>query len=83
MFKVEWKVNGKTVRPDQVGNELMKGVRQAVTSQIEGIVEGVRCPVHGRRPTDVRRVPSSNGDTNIEFQACCDELKAAVARSLR
>lgn len=83
MFKVEWKVNGRTVRPDQVGQELMKGVRDAVTTEIEETVAGVRCPVHGRQPTDVRRVPSCNGDMNIEFQTCCEELRAAVALRFR
>lgn len=83
MIKLQWKMNGRTIRPAQISNELMKSARQIVTSRIEDAVEGVSCPVHGRRPSNVRRVSSSDGKMKFEFQACCEELKAAVARSLR
>jgi hypothetical protein len=82
MIKMQWKVNGRAVRPDQVTNELMKGIRQGVTNQIEQAVRGVRCPVHGQRASNVRAVPAGGSKMNFQYEACCEALKAAIARHL-
>jgi len=83
MAQLTWKMNGRSIRPDQIGNELMKNVRRVVADRLENALKSVTCPVHGRRPSNVRQVQSSTGKMNVEFQACCEELKAAVARNLR
>lgn len=83
MIKLEWKLNGRTVRPDQVATELAKNARQAVMGQVETAIRSVVCPVHGRRATQVRSVRGSGSQLSFEYQACCDTLKAAITQSMR
>ncbi len=82
MIKMQWKVNGKNVRSDQIAEELMKGVRQDLSNQIQDVVRSVRCPVHGQRAANVRAVPAGVSKLNFQYEACCDELRAAIARHL-
>ena len=82
MIKLEWKMNGRTIRPDQIGNELMKNARRAISTQVEDAVRRVQCPVHGTHASNVRAVLDTGSKMNWQYEACCEELKAAIARSL-
>jgi hypothetical protein len=82
MIKMQWKVNGRNVRPNQIADEFMKGVRQGVSRQIQDAVQSGRCPVHGKSATNVRPVPAGGSKMNLQYEACCEELKAAIARQL-
>ncbi len=82
MIKMEWKLNGRAVRPNQLADELTKGVRQGVSRHIQDAVRSVRCPVHGQSATNVRPVPAGDSKMNFEYEACCEELKEAIARRL-
>jgi hypothetical protein len=82
MIKMTWKMNGRTVRPNQIADELMKGVHQGVSRQIQDAVRSVTCPVHGQRATNVRPIPGPGKKMNVQYEACCEELKAAIARRL-
>lgn len=83
MIKLEWKMNGRTIRPDQFANELMKSVRQDASTQIESVVRQVRCPVHGTVATNLRTASGSGSKMQFQYEACCEELEAAIGRSLR
>jgi hypothetical protein len=83
MMKLEWKMNGRAIRPDQIANELMKGVRREASTHIENAVKQVRCPVHGTHASNVRAIAGSGSNMNFRYEACCDELKAAIARCLQ
>ena len=82
MIKLQWKVNGRNVQPNQIADELMKGVGQGVSRQVQDAVQSVRCPVHGQRATNVRAIPAGGSRMNFQYQACCEALKAAIARHL-
>jgi hypothetical protein len=83
MIKLEWKMNGRTIRSDQIANELMKGVRREASTHIENAVKQVRCPVHGTHAINVRAIAGAGSKMNFQYKACCDELKAAIARRLQ
>lgn len=51
MVKVEFKLNGRTVRPDQIANQLEKALFKEVESNIRKKLWNVRDPETGASPT--------------------------------
>lgn len=42
---------------------------------------GVKCPTHGKGPTQVRVAIGSSGDADLRYESCCQELVAAVQKA--
>jgi hypothetical protein len=82
MFKLDWKFNGKSVRPRQLGNELAKAIKSEALTAATKTVSGVRCPVHGKHPTNIR-VHENGGQLRFQYEACCDHLTKAVEKSFQ
>ena len=82
MFKLDWKFNGKSVRPGQLGNEFAKAIKTEALTAAKKAVGGVRCPVHGKHPTDIR-VHEEGGQLRFQYEACCDRLTEAVEKSFQ
>ena len=51
MVRVEFKLNGCTVRPDQIANQLEKALFKEVENNIRKKLRNVRDPETGARPT--------------------------------
>lgn len=77
MFKLEWKVNGRKVRPDQLGTEMMKMFESGVTKQAEQKVQEklahLRCDVHGETPRVTARGRELE-KLQFNLHTCCDEM---------
>ncbi len=82
MLKLEWKVNGRTVRSNRVADELGQAIRRAAIVGMKQAIAGVRCPVHGSCADEIL-VESAGENMNFTFSACCEELKQAIAARLR
>lgn len=82
MFKLDWKFNGKSVRPGQLGSELARAVKTQALTAATKTVAGVRCPVHGTQPTDIQ-VRDEGGQIRFQYEACCDRLTEAVEESFQ
>jgi hypothetical protein len=82
MFKLEWKVNGRTVPSNRVADELGKSIRQAATDEIKHAIATVHCPVHGGSANNIR-VESAGSKMHFTFSACCEDLEQAIAARLR
>lgn len=82
MFKLEWKVNGRTVTTNRVADELGKSIRQAAADKLKHAIATVRCPVHGGGAGNIR-VQTAGSKMNFTFNACCEDLKQAIAVRLR
>jgi hypothetical protein len=82
MFKLEWRVNGRTVPSSRVADELGKSIRQAAADRVKHAIATVRCPVHGGSANNIR-LESAGGKMDFTFNACCDGLKQAIAARLR
>lgn len=82
MVKLEWKLNGRTVPPNRVADELAKSIKQAATDKVKHAIALVRCPVHGGGASNIR-VERMGSKMNFTFNACCDGLKQAIAARLR
>jgi len=78
---VQFKINGRTVSPSQIGQELKKAVHQKVATTIESRVASNRCPVHGL-PASVRRLPTTDGKFEFSVRGCCQEHIDRIRRSL-
>ena len=77
MFKLEFKVNGRRVPANRVGAELAGAMEQSIQEQIIKRIRSVRCSTHHRSPANIHGWP------NLQFDVCCDELKAAVGRAIK
>jgi hypothetical protein len=82
MFRLEWRVNGRTVPSNRVADELGKSIREAAIDKIRHAIAGVRCPVHGGGASNIR-LQSLGTKMNFTFNACCNDLKQAIAARLR
>jgi hypothetical protein len=82
MFKLEWKVNGRTVPSDRIADELAKAIRTEAVEKMKRAVTGVRCPVHGSVARNIRSSGSGNR-MQFQYEACCDALKKAIGAKLR
>lgn len=78
--KRDWKFNGKSVRAGQLGNELGKAIKAEALTAATKTVSGVRRPVHGKHPTDIR-FHEGGGQLRVQYEACCDHLTEAVEES--
>ena len=47
MIKLEWKFNGRSVAPGQLGAEVAKAFKAEAINRARAAVAKVQCPVHG------------------------------------
>lgn len=83
MIKLTWKLNGRTVPPGQLGNEVAKSMRAEINNRTTRAIAGVRCPVHGSAPTNIRASNATTGRVRFEYECCCDALQQAVNASFQ
>lgn len=78
MIKLEWKLNGRSVAPGELGNELLKSFDNAIETKAKEAIVAVACPVHGTHATNIRA--TKTGDRwQFTYEACCERLKEAIA----
>lgn len=83
MFKLDLKLNGRSVRPNQLGRELEKAMAKDFEDSVKKTVSRVRCRTHGQcARVTVKRGGSLKG-MSFEVSGCCDELTDEVRRRLR
>lgn len=78
MIKLTWKLNGRTVAPGQLGNEVMKSMKSEIHNRTLRAIAAVRCPVHGKAPANIRTSNAATGRVRFEYECCCDALQQAV-----
>ena len=85
MIKTGFKVNGRSVRPGQLGRELKnamtKQLEDSVKKTVSQTVSQVRCRTHGQlaRVTFHGRALS---DMKFDVSGCCDDLVQEVRQRL-
>ena len=77
MFSVTFEINGRRVRPNQIGNELEKAMMKTIAKNISNQTRNAVCPVHGQRP---RVICKGRSLKNLAFDVhgCCNELTEMV-----
>ena len=51
MLKIEWKLNGRTIRPNDNDNQLERAMLSQIEEMVRGKLRGVRDPETGAAPT--------------------------------
>lgn len=51
MLKIEWKLNGRTIRPNDIANQLERAMLSQIEEMVRGKLRGVRDPETGGAPT--------------------------------
>lgn len=51
MLKIEWKLNGRKVRPNDIANQLERAMLSQIEEMVRGKLRGVRNPETGAAPT--------------------------------
>jgi hypothetical protein len=80
--KVTILVQGKEVPASQVRDKGVAAALAQMGSEIGRKLDKVRCPVHGKGPTDVRVHVGTDGNADLKYESCCAKLKDTVGRAL-
>lgn len=80
MFKIEWEFNGRKVRPEQIGKELMKSATKNAQRQLKRKIESMRCRKHGRTAKLILKPGSFD---NMKVEGCCQEFILQVSAKLK
>lgn len=75
MFDLEWKLNGRTVRPNQIENELKKAMTKSAQTQLKKNIESQRCRKHGKAARLISRPNSFKG---MKIEGCCQEFTSKL-----
>lgn len=82
MIKLEWKFNGRSVAPGQLGAEVAKAFKAEAINRAKAAVAKVQCPVHGTGPKNVT-VQAEGSRLYFKYEACCDQLTNTVNDSVK
>jgi hypothetical protein len=81
---VRWTIDGREVPLDQGADELVEAVMRSglrsIRQEIEALLEGVTCPVHGEPSLTVNLLTSDAHDRHqlVIDGACCEQLRQVV-----
>jgi hypothetical protein len=72
----------KTVSIDEVRDQrIVTALRQA-SRDIGVKLSHVKCPVHGKAPTDIRLHFDAGYNADLKYESCCEKLGEAVGKAL-
>ena len=77
----EFKVNGRSVRPQDIERELTNAMLNKAQHAIEQKLSAIRCPLHGQRAR-VSFQGRSADEMEYKVNGCCDALVQEVRRTL-
>jgi hypothetical protein len=75
-------VQGKEVPASQVKDKSVAAALAQMGSEIGRKLDKVRCPTHGKGPTEVRVHVGKDGSADLRYESCCNKLKDVVGRAL-
>ena len=81
MFDISFKINGRKVQPNNIGNALEAAILKDLQDSIKKAVGSIRCPKHGRA---AKIVAQGRTLSNLSFKVsgCCDSLIENVTKKL-
>jgi hypothetical protein len=75
-------VGRKTMALDDVKDpRVVTALRQAA-KDVGTRLTNVKCPTHGKGPTDVRLHFDAGGNGDLKYESCCEKLGEAIAKVL-
>lgn len=73
MIEIQFKINGRKVNPNNIGNVLEKAMYDHVIESVKKKLGSVRCPEHGS-PPKVTIVGKSIDKVEFQISGCCQEV---------
>lgn len=70
----------KVVALEDVKDARVSGPLRQAAQQVGSALAKVKCPEHGKPPTDIRLHFDAGGNGDLKYESCCPELGKAVAR---
>lgn len=81
MISITTKINGKTISPDTILDELEKLVITDLVETIQNELKDVKCTVHNEQPEVLIEGESVN-DLSIDLTCCCEKLETVALEKL-
>ena len=78
--RVTVSVGRKTVALDDVRDPRVVGALKQAARDVGAKLSKVKCPEHGKGPTDVRLHFDAAGNGDLKYESCCKQLGEAVSR---
>lgn len=70
----------KVVSLEEVKDQRIVSALRQAAQNIGAKLGSVKCPTHGKGPTDVRLHFDASGNGDLKYESCCEELGKAVGR---
>jgi len=82
MVDISFKINGRRVNPNSLGNALQRAMFESVRKAIIKQVGAIRCPQHGQAAKIVYKGRSFD-KLSFEVGGCCEALIEVVKGKLK
>ena len=73
-------VGRKVVGLDEVRDARVVSALRQAAQDIGTRLETVRCPAHGKGPTEVRLHFDASGAGDLKYESCCERLSEQIAK---
>jgi hypothetical protein len=73
-------VGRKTMALEDVKDPRVVGALRQAASDVGKRLASVKCPTHGKGPTDVKLHFDAAGNGDLKYESCCEKLGAAIAK---
>ena len=75
-------VRGKEVAAGDVPDKTLSAALRKMGDDVGRKLASVKCPAHGKPPTNVRIHVSAKGEGDLRYDSCCDKLASAVQKAM-
>jgi hypothetical protein len=73
-------VGRKVMALEEVKDPRVSGALKEAARNIGTQLAKVKCPTHGKGPTDVRLHFDASGNGDLKYESCCEELGKAISK---
>jgi len=80
--KVTVALGARTVALEKVTDSRIRTAFEGAAKQVSAKLAKVRCPTHGRGPTEIRIHFDKNGAADLKYDSCCEALGEHVGKAL-
>jgi len=75
-------VRGKEVAASDVPDKNLGAALRKMGDDVGRKLANVKCPEHGKAPTNVRIHVSASGEGDLRYDSCCEKLAGAVRAAM-
>ncbi len=73
MLEISFKINGKRVNPNNIGDALENAMLQEIVKSIKSSIGTLRCDEHNKSPKVLVKGRNFNS-LSMEISGCCDSI---------